>query len=72
MQPPCLCKVHLPVSAVAVQLAEQTLRFGVALRYTEPEQPPRLGNVCWTEMVAEEHDAESALRIDVTLFCFKP
>ena len=52
--------------------AESALRIGVALRSSEPEQPPRLGNVCRPAWVAQEHAAESAQRIGVTLFCSKP
>ena len=47
--------------------AEIALRIGVALRCSEPIQPPRLGKVCRPALAVVVHDAESALRIGVAL-----
>ena len=48
-------------------ITEIELRIGVALRCSEPKQPPRLGKVCQAAFAVAVHEAESALRIVVAL-----
>ena len=47
--------------------AEIPLRCGVALRCSQPKQPPRRGKVCQAAFAVAVHEAESALRIVVAL-----
>jgi hypothetical protein len=49
--------------------AERTLRIGVALRCSEPKQPPRLGIVFRPAFAAAVHEAEQILLIGVALRC---
>jgi len=58
--------------AVAVHAAETALRHGVALRCSEPIQPPRLGKVYWAAFAGTVHVAKRGLRFGVALFGSKP
>ena len=48
------------------------LRFGVALRCSEPIQPPRLGKVYRPALAVAVHDAETVLRIGVPCAAASP
>tara|TARA_B100000795_G_scaffold252839_1_gene222678 strand:+ start:446 stop:628 length:183 start_codon:yes stop_codon:yes gene_type:complete len=58
--------------ASVVHLAEPDLCLGVALRCSEPKQPPCLGKVWRPAMAVAVHAAESELRTGVTLRCGEP
>ena len=55
-----------------MHVAEQTLRIGTALRYSEPKQPPCLGKVYRPAFADAVHEAEIILRIVVALCCSEP
>ena len=55
-----------------MHVAEQTLRTVVALRCSEPNQPPCLGKVYWPALAVAVHVAEIILRIGVALRCSEP
>ena len=55
-----------------MHVAEIILRLGVALRCSEPKQPPRLGKVYRTSFAVVVHVAEYALRLGVALRCSEP
>ena len=44
----------------------------MALRCSEPKQPPRLGKVCLAALAVAVHAAETALRLGVALRCSEP
>merc|ERR1740139_131101 len=69
---PCLGKVWRPTFAVAVHAVEHGLRTGVALRCSEPVQPPRLCKVWRPTFAVVVHVAELGLRIGLALRCSQP
>ena len=62
----------LSTRAAVVHCAKQRLRLGVALRCSEPEQPPGLVKVYRPAFAIVVHDAESTLRIGIALRCSEP
>ena len=62
----------LLVLACGGHYSEITLRTGVALRCSKPEQPPRLGIVHRPALAIVVHDAENTLRIGIALRCSEP
>jgi len=60
-----LGKVFRPL----VHVAELGLRLGLALRCSEPKQPPRLCKVWWPAFAFVVHAAEYDLRLGVSLLC---
>ena len=55
-----------------MHFAKHMLRTGVALRCSEPKQPPRLGKVYRPALAAAVHVAEMILRLGVALRCSEP
>ena len=55
-----------------MHVVEHIQSIAVALRCSEPKQPPRLGKVYWPAFALEVHVAEVILRIGVALRCSKP
>jgi hypothetical protein len=56
----------------AIELAQSLPRRGVALRCSEREQPPRLGQVDRPALTRSVHAGEHPLRIVVALRCSNP